>query len=109
VASRPEVALAVLGPVNEVIDLHATRIAAANKHVPEPVMGLLIVCSALALGVIGYGCGLGGHRRAPLSVPLALIVAAALWITIDLDHPRGGLLQLSDAPLESLKLDAPQE
>jgi hypothetical protein len=109
VAARPEAMLAVLNPVNEVIDLHATRLAAARKHLPGPVLGLLIVCSGLALAVIGYGCGLGGRRRAPLSVPLALVVAAALWITIDLDYPRRGLLQLSDAPLKALKPDAPRE
>jgi hypothetical protein len=109
VAPRRDTALAVLNPVNEVIDLHATRIAAARRHLPAPVLALLIVCSGLSLGVIGYGCGLGGDRRAPLSVPLALIVTAALWITIDLDHPRGGLLQINDAPLQELKFDAPRE
>jgi hypothetical protein len=109
VTSRPDTALAVLGPVNEVLDLHTTRLAASRKHLPGLVLGLLIACSALALGVIGYGCGLGGLRSAPLSVPLALVAAAALWITIDLDHPRGGLLQLSDAPLQALNLGAPAE
>jgi hypothetical protein len=109
VAERREVALAVLNPVNEVIDLHATRLAAARKHLPSPVLALLIVCSWLALGVIGYGSGLGGQRRAALSVPLALIVGASLWITIDLDYPRKGLLKLSDAPLQALKLGAPPE
>jgi hypothetical protein len=108
VTARPNATLAVLNPVNEVIDLHSTRLAAARKHLPLPVLCLLIVCSGLSLAVIGYGCGLGGRRRAPLTVPLALIVGASLWITIDLDHPRGGLLRLSDAPLQAMKLDAPQ-
>jgi hypothetical protein len=31
------------------------------------------------------------------------VIAVALWITIDLDRPRAGLIQLNDAPLESLK------
>jgi hypothetical protein len=97
--------LGVLVPVNEVIDLHSTRLAAGRKHLPRPVMGLLIVCSMLATGVIGYGCGLGGRRRAPLTVSLAILIGMALWITVDLDHPRAGLLRLSDAPLEALKLD----
>jgi hypothetical protein len=106
VGARPGSALAVLPPVNEVIDLHATRLAAGRKHLPSLVLGLLIVSSALAIGTIGYGCGMGGSRRAPMTSSLALLIGAALWITIDLDHPRGGLLRLSDAPLEALKLDA---
>lgn len=92
----------VLPPVNEVIDLHATRIAAGKKHLPRPVMSLLIACSVLAMGVMGYGSGIGGRRRAPLTVSLALLIAGALWITIDLDHPRAGVLRLSDAPLREL-------
>jgi hypothetical protein len=108
VAARPEFALAILGPVNEVIDLHALRLAAGSKHLPPLVLGVLIACSALATSVIGYGCGLGGRRRAPMTVSLALLIGAALWITIDLDHPRAGLLQLSDAPLAALKFEVPE-
>lgn len=103
VTARPATMLGVLPPVNEVIDLHATRLAAGKKHLPLPVMSLLIACSVLAIGVIGYGCGMGGRRRAPLTVPLAVVIGASLWITIDLDHPRAGLLQLSDAPLQALR------
>ncbi len=107
VAARRDAMLAVLTPVNEVIDLHASRLAASRKHIPGLVLGLLIVCSGLALAVIGYGCGLGGSRRAPMTMSLALVIGAALWTTIDLDYPRAGLLRLSDAPLEDLKFDPP--
>jgi hypothetical protein len=109
VAERPAVTLAVLPPVNEVIDLHATRVAAARKHLPSLVLGLLIACSVLAIGVIGYGCGLAGSRRAPLTVALAVLIGTGLWVTIDLDHPRAGLLLVSDAPLEALTFESPRD
>jgi hypothetical protein len=102
VAERPAAMLGVLPPVNEVIDLHSTRLAAGRKHLPALVLVLLIASSLLSVAVMGYGCGLGGERRAPLTVALTLLIATSLWITIDLDHPRGGLIQLSDAPLQSL-------
>jgi hypothetical protein len=105
VSSRPASMIGVLPPINEVIDLHSTRVAAGRKRLPMPVVGLLIVCSGLAIGVIGYGCGIGGGRNAPLTVPLAILIGAALWVTVDLDHPRAGLMQLSDAPLQALKFD----
>ena len=105
VNARPEVMQGVLPPINEVLDVHSERIFAGKKHVPALVMGLLIACSLLSIGVIGYGCGLGGRRRTPLTGSLAIIVAAALWITIDLDHPRAGLLRLSDEPLKMLRFD----
>jgi hypothetical protein len=90
--------------VNEVIDLHSTRLAAALKHLPVPVLGLLIASSMLAMGVMGYSNGISGHRRAPLTISLAVLIGLTLWITIDLDHPRAGLLQLNDAPLEAVRV-----
>lgn len=107
VTGRLAVAQAVLTPINDVIELHATRLAAARKHIPGLVLALLIACSALALAVIGYGSGLGGRRRVPLTLSLALLISAALWITIDLDYPRRGLIRLSDAPLQQLHFEAP--
>lgn len=106
VAARPQLILAVLDPVNEVIDVHSLRLAAMNKHLPGLVLGLLISASSLAIGAIGYGCGLGGRRRAPFTVTLAMLIGSSLWITIDLDHSREGLLRLSDAPLQALNFDS---
>jgi hypothetical protein len=105
VLARPEMAVAVLDPVNEVIDLHSTRMAAGRKHLPKVVLGLLVACSLLAMAVIGFGSGIGGGARWPwLNGSLAILIAAALWTTIDLDHPRAGMIKLSDAPLEELDL-----
>jgi hypothetical protein len=56
----------------------------------------------LAVWVIGYGAGLAGPRHVPLTFALTTLIAMALWITIDLDRPRAGLIRLSDAPLEAL-------
>lgn len=109
VEARPSAMLGVLPPINDVIDLHSTRIAAGKKRLPSLVMGLLIACSLLSMGVIGYGCGTSGRRRAPLTVPLGMLIGASLWISIDLDQPRAGLIQLSDAPLKALKFDLSQK
>jgi len=103
VAARPAAMLGVLPPVNELIDLHTTRMATGRIRLPPLVVGLLVAYSALAIGIIGYGCGLGGGRRAPLTVSLAFLLGSVLWITFDLDHPRAGLIRLSDAPLKALK------
>jgi hypothetical protein len=105
VMARPDLAVTVLPPVNEVIDLNSTRIGAARKHIPWVVMSLLLACSLLCIAIIGYGGGIDGHRRLPLSLSLTLLIAASLWITVDLDHPRKGLLRLSDAPLQELKFE----
>jgi hypothetical protein len=104
VRNQPATMVGVLPPLNDVIDLHSTRLYAGMKHLPTIVMGLLVASSMLSVCVIGYGYGVGGHRRAALTMPLAIVIGVALWVTIDLDRPRAGLIQLNDQPLVSLKL-----
>jgi len=106
VSAKPAAMIAVLVPVNEMIDLHATRVAASRKHLPHAVMALLIVCSTLATGAIGYGCGLSRRRCLIMTGSLVMLIAAALWLTIDLDYPRAGLIQLDDSALRELQFSA---
>lgn len=100
--AKPAAIIAVLPPVNDVIDFHSTRVAAGRKHLPRLVVGLLIICSAMSMMDIGYGCGLSGRRTALMTATLALLIAASLWATLDLDKPRAGLIQLDDSPLTEL-------
>ncbi|MGP1346360.1 MAG: hypothetical protein ACTS3F_06800 [Phycisphaerales bacterium] len=104
VLDRPQFAIAVLNPANDVIDLHSTRVATGQKHLPALVIGLLLVCSILTLGVIGYACALARRRNASMTTMIALLIAAALWTTFDLDRPRIGLIRLSDKALHDIDL-----
>jgi hypothetical protein len=90
--------------LNEVIDLHTSRvIAAIYARVPETIVFLLIVGSALTLGMVGYGAGLT-RRRSPLTaVVLVVTLAAVLTLVVDLDRPREGFLQVSQQPLIDLQ------
>lgn len=103
VAERPAAMVAVLPPVNEVIDLLALRDAAIRRHLPAEVLGLLIGCAVVALATIGYGQGLASRRGGSAAVALCILTAAALWVTIDLDYPRRGLIQVNDAPLRAVR------
>lgn len=102
VAERPATMEVVLLPVNELIDLHTARLAASRKHLPPLVLGLLVASSAMSMGVIGYGCGLTRQRSLIMAGSLAFLIGISLWTTIDLDHPRSGVIQLSDTTLREL-------
>lgn len=104
IRDQPSLAVVLLGPINEVIDLHAARVAASRKHLPGIVLGLLVVCSVLTLGVVGYSAAVSGRRHRAMSAMLAFLIAAAIWTTIDLDRPRIGFVQVSDRPLVDLAL-----
>src|SRR5260370_27981674 len=50
----------VLPPINEVIDLHSTHLAMARRHLPIPIMALLLGTAAIGIGIIGFGnCRVG--------------------------------------------------
>lgn len=103
VEARPGMVMAVLPPVNEVIDLDSMRWAASRRHLPGPVLGLLMLCAGLSLVTIGFGFGLTRRRHPGLSGTLAITIAAAIWMTIDLDFPRAGIIRLDDGPLNQLR------
>jgi len=93
----------VLPPLNEVIDLHTKRLTLMNRHIPALVLGVLIVCSAVALGTVGYGCGSTGRRHLVLTFGLAFLLTAALWLVIDLDYPRRGFIRINQDAMLAVK------
>jgi hypothetical protein len=109
--AMPEFSEVLLPPVNEMIDLHGSRVAAGRRHMPGVLLGLLIVCSLVSMAAVGYGCGVAGRRNAVMTTALALLFAATLWAIIDMDHPRRGLIRVSQQPMldlrESLKASVP--
>lgn len=89
----------VLPPLNEVFDLLSTRDSVVDRHIPPIVLGLLCGCAAMSIATIGYGCGLQRRRGIATVGGFALLIAVALWVTIDFDYPRRGLIKVSDRPL----------
>jgi purine-cytosine permease-like protein len=94
--------------VNAVIDVHGQRLEAFEARVPYTVPLLLVVVAAVALGTVGYGYGVCRGRHRGASVLLATLVAAILYVILDLDEPRRGPVQVSQESLRHLKatLDA---
>ncbi len=89
----------VLPPINEIIDLHSTHLAMARRHLPIPVMAMLLGTAAIGVGMIGFGNGRVGRRFSVLDAVYGLALAAALWMTIDLDYPGIGIIRVSNLPV----------
>jgi hypothetical protein len=89
--------------VNETIDLNESRVTARNARVPETVVLLLFVGSALSLGMLGYSAGLTRRRSLLSAAVLIIALGAVLTIVVDLDRPREGLIQISQQPLIDLQ------
>ena len=89
-----------IASLNEMIDLHQTRvIAGLHARVPETILILLLLCSMLTLAMVGYNAGLT-LRRSPLTaIGLVIVLGAVITLVVDLDRPREGFLKVSQQPL----------
>ena len=89
----------VLPPINEIIDLHSTHLAMARRHLPIPIMTMLLGTAAIGVGMIGFGNGRVGRRFSVLDAVYGIVLAAALWMVVDLDYPGIGIIRVSNLPL----------
>lgn len=100
---RPTVAEVLWPPFNRLFELHNTRMAAAQRHLPRMLLLLLLACSLVSVAAVGYGCGLAEQRNPVLTTALVFLVAGVLWAIIDMDHPRKGLIRAGQQPMLELR------
>jgi hypothetical protein len=96
---NPPLMLIVLPAINEVIDLHSIHLAMARRHLPIPIMAVLLGSAAIGVGLIGFGNGRVGRRFSTLDSVYGAVLAVALWMTIDLDNPGIGIITVNNLPL----------
>jgi hypothetical protein len=89
----------ILPPINDVIDLHSIHLAMARRHLPVPIMALLLGTATISISMIGFGNGRVGRRFSTLDSVYGVALAVALWMIIDLDYPGIGLIRVSNLPL----------
>jgi hypothetical protein len=89
----------LLPALNEVIDLHLVHLAMARRHLPLPIIALLLGTAAISVGMIGFGNGRVGRRFSMLDSVYVVVLVVALWMTIDLDYPGIGLIRVTNLPV----------
>lgn len=98
-ANDPPLMLVMFPAVNQVIDLNAAHLALARRHWPMPIMAVLLAAAALSYGLVGFGAGRSRRTFSTLDSIYGVVLAVAMWMVIDLDYARRGVLQLSNAPM----------
>jgi len=90
--------------LNDTIDVHETRVTAGlYARVPDTILLLLVIGSALTLGMLGYSAGLT-RRRSPLTaIVMIVVLGAVITLVVDLDRPRDGFLQVNQQPIIDLQ------
>jgi hypothetical protein len=90
--------------LNEVIDLHATRLmAAVRSRVPAIIWIVLYLLAFIAMLMMGYHTRLTGSRRSLAVVALVLGFSLVLYLIADLDRPGQGMLRVSQQSMIDLR------
>jgi hypothetical protein len=75
------------------------RADTARRHLPVPIMALLLGTAAISVGMIGFGNGRVGRRFSVVDSVYGAVLVIALWMTIDLDYPGTGVIRVSNLPV----------
>jgi hypothetical protein len=90
--------------LNEMIDLHSTRVMVGlRSRIPGVIWGALYFVAALTMATMGFHEGLSGARRSLASLALVIAFSSILFMTVDLDRPQEGLLRISQQSLLDLQ------
>lgn len=90
--------------LNEMIDIHETRVAAGiYARVPDTILLRLLCASIVSLGMVGYSAGLARRRSTVTGGVMVVVLGAVVTLVVDLDRPRDGFLQVNQQPLIDLQ------
>ncbi|MBX7165779.1 MAG: hypothetical protein K1X74_05470 [Pirellulales bacterium] len=90
--------------LNEMIDLHATRVMVGlRSRIPGAVWAALYAVAILTMATLGFQEGVLSNRRSLVSFGVVLAFTIVLFMTTDLDRPREGLLQISQQTMLDLQ------
>jgi hypothetical protein len=95
--------------LNDTIDLSSEQDAALRFHIPGLVLGVLVLISATAAVLMGFGFGRKNYRGQASTITFAVMLALALGIIIDLDRPQRGFIRVSLEPLQAVAQSLTQE
>ncbi|HKR15422.1 MAG TPA: hypothetical protein VJT15_25370 [Pyrinomonadaceae bacterium] len=90
--------------LNEVIDLHATRImAGVRSRVPAVIWIVLFLLLVLGMTMIGYHVGLTNSRRSIAVIIVVIGFSSVLYVIADLDRAGQGMLRVSQQSMIDLR------
>ncbi|QDU87039.1 hypothetical protein Pla175_03940 [Pirellulimonas nuda] len=93
----------IVPAANDVIDLASTRDFAAASHLQPAVLWLLVTCVLVFSLLIGHSSGQSTIRHLGLWCALNLLFGMVLFVVLDFDRPRRGLIQVNHTPLVELR------
>ena len=79
------------------VDITTTRVMATRNHPPLVIFFLLGGLSLVGALLIGYGTSAGKGRSWLYIVIFALVISLAVYVIVDIESPRLGLIRVDIA------------
>lgn len=99
-----DVAALYIDSVNQVIDIHALRVALGiQARVPAAIWLVLYALTILGMMGVGYQTGIAGSKRSMARPILALSFALVFLVIAALDRPDTGFIKVTQQPLIDLR------
>lgn len=86
----------ILPALNEMFDISTVRTTAIQTHPPAMVFTVLFMVALGCAGLVGYGANTQQPLSRVHSVGFALVVSFTLYVILDGEHARFGLVRLDD-------------
>jgi hypothetical protein len=88
--------------LNDMIDQQTVRLSSLSNRVPESVLLLDLIASAVALMLLAMYIAFVGRGHVTVLLA-ALLLAGLLFVIFDLDRPTRGVITVPDTPLTTLR------
>jgi hypothetical protein len=99
----PQATQLVLPALNEMIDITETRQMQTANHPPAVIFWLLGALSVLGALLVGYTASSNKRRTWIHQVTFALVMSLAIYVIVDIEYPRLGMIRVNGA--DQLLLD----
>ena len=96
------IAVPLVNTLNAVTSSHTARLAAVRDRLPPSIVGLLFLAAVVATALVGRQHGASPHPHAGGMLGYIVLVALAVFVTMDLNQFSGSLIPVSQEPMERL-------
>jgi hypothetical protein len=94
---NPAVLTLVTSALNDMFDIASARLAATRMHVPQVILGLLFALALASALVVGYEGSAKPRRGWFRTLLFPAVITASIFIILDLEYPRMGLIRIDTA------------
>jgi hypothetical protein len=93
--ASPQASLLLVPALNDMIDITTTRAISLRTHTPTVILSALVVLTLVCSLLVGYGLAGGKAFATNLHmIGFAVMMTVTIYVILDLDHPRVGLIRL---------------